>query len=80
MGFYTGKLAALKKEFNAKYDPTTAFGDQRLIDIKAEIDRLEADMEGKEECERCEGWGEVECDECGAHGDCPDCDSGLVDV
>lgn len=33
-----------------------------------------ADIEAKQECEECQGSGEIECCECGHDRECPECD------
>ncbi len=80
MGYYTNHLKYLNELFKKQYDPKTAFADPKLVEIQTSIDRITAEMDGKEECSDCDGYGSIECNECGSEKECRYCEDGLVAI
>jgi hypothetical protein len=80
MGQYKNEISRLREEMKKIYDPATALTDPRIADINRAIESVSLKMNGKEECLDCDGWGEIECDECGHERVCDSCDGeGLVE-
>lgn len=72
------QLSDLRRQFQQLYDPATAFGNQDLLEINAQIQDIELILETHDECRECQGWGTTECHECGHDRDCTECEDGLV--
>lgn len=82
MGIYNEKLERYKKEWREIWDSlpdSERFGNVRLLKLQTNIDNITADLDKNHECEDCNGWGVVECCECGHERDCTTCEStGLI--
>lgn len=80
MGKFRDQINELNKEFLKVYIPSTAFTNPEIGKIQHKINALNEQMDGKEECPECDGWGGKECCECGQDRDCWACDNtGLVE-
>lgn len=80
MGRYTQEISRLKGKYKALYSPTTAFGNLELLDIQNQINQEEEKLEGKKECDECNGWGTVNCGACGHDHECTECEDGLIEI
>lgn len=80
MGKHEKELKHFRELFKEEYKPETAQGNIVLIDLGRKIEVLEEILAKNRDCEQCNGWGIVECEECGHDVECKHCDStGLIE-
>jgi len=68
------------EDIKLRYNPKTAFGDPKLIELLNQAQDRHEYLERTKVCPDCGGEGEEECDHCGRSGECRTCDGkGRID-
>lgn len=73
MNKLAGQLAGFERQFKELYKPETAQGNEELLKVQNEINRIKDILEENVECSECEGWGNRDCSECGQERWCRNC-------